>query len=98
VGSLIRQLLVTGSSDSSEMKHLKTLYERHEFGGNPPLDTLISELNLISHMYGRAYIIIDGLDECENRKPLVNCVAKLVLAGLNVLVTSRPENDLSQDN
>ena len=101
LGSLVRQLmppisLVSSSKDSAELKMIRAQYERNSGGGNPPLDTLFFTLEWISGMYERVYIVIDGLDECENRKTLVNSLEKLSPDTFNLFITSRPENDIEK--
>lgn len=39
-------------------------------------------------------LIIDGLDECDNRRPMIQLIFSLVQIGVKVLVTSRTLPDL----
>lgn len=53
--------------------------------------------NEISRGARRTYIVIDALDECTNREGLLDGLAELhslMDLGLNILVTSRKENDI----
>ena len=96
LGSLIRQLIPASSlmKDTAELKLIKSQYDRNLGGGSPPLDTLLFTLEWISHAYEQVYIIIDGLDECENRKTLVNNLSNIPTDAFNLFITSRPENDI----
>ena len=53
--------------------------------------------------FSQAYIVIDALDECMDRKKTLNWVRKLIsdtnykLANLHIMVTSRPERDIYED-
>lgn len=78
------------------MEHLESLYERNGCGGSPPLDTLLFTLQWISTTYESVYVIIDGLDECDKRKPIINQLSKLVTNVINLFVTSRPETDIEK--
>lgn len=106
MGSLVSQLLSTKSGRaylaSPQSDYLKSLRQRHlEIGnvGSPPLDVLVAVLEWLSMAtYQRVYVIIDGLDECQTRKELLIVLMKLannkLNSRLNLLITSRPEEDI----
>jgi len=58
------------------------------------LRKLLSMLEWISNSFDRMYIIIDGLDECKERKELLTLLRQISATNLHVLVTSRPETDI----
>jgi hypothetical protein len=68
-------------------------------GAQPPLDDQLQNvLNNILDGFSRAYIVIDALDECTDRKVTLNWINKLVTGrkapNLHIAVTSRPETDI----
>ncbi len=43
------------------------------------------------------FIVLDGLDECENRRHLLQLITSVANAGANVLVFSRKLPDIEED-
>ena len=96
-GSLLRQFgTIAYSTHKTDMKHLEALYQRTGRGGSLPLDVVLSMLMWMSRMFHRAYVVIDGLDECEIRKTLLSSLTRLAKDNLNILVTSRLEKDIEK--
>jgi hypothetical protein len=68
----------------------------------PSDDQLQNVLRDILDGFSHAYIVIDALDECTDRKVTLNWVNKLVAAtdrkaeNLHIVVTSRPEPDIKE--
>ena len=68
----------------------------------PSDEQLQNVLRDILHRFSKAYIIIDALDECTDRKKTLNWADKLIsdtiangnAANLHIVVTSRPERDI----
>lgn len=60
------------------------------------LDSFIFSLESVSNVYDQVYVIVDGLDECEKRKPLLDSLLKLLGKTINVFMTSRPEVDIKK--
>jgi hypothetical protein len=85
----MRQLL---TPESQYFEHLKATRQR----GSPPVDVLLATLKAIASSYTQVYIILDGLDECLNRDPLLETLSTLETDKLNVLVTSRTEKDIEE--
>ena len=83
---------------SSCLQALEQLYKTCENGHQQPAeDKIRSLLQDAVARTGRTYIILDALDECTDREPLLAFFDKLVKAnqqGVHVLVTSRREKDI----
>ena len=63
----------------------------------PPLDAFLKVLQQLIEELPCTYIIIDALDECGNRKELMDIIKKVFawqLQGLHLLFTSRREGDI----
>jgi hypothetical protein len=99
--SLIRSLIVQLSSQSTNTpKALTELYSRHRGGQQTPapkelMETLREAINELDH----TYIILDALDECTERKQLLELIDEITqwnLQKLHVLVTSRRERDIEE--
>jgi hypothetical protein len=60
---------------------------------------LMTILQLILQGFGCAYVVLDALDECTERKKLLDLVTEIMtwkLGNLHVLVTSRKEQAFSE--
>jgi len=92
-GCLVRQLLSPKRHDHPIFIHLKTLPTRSQ---KPHLAILLDAFQIIStELYESVYIIIDGLDECRNRKLLLDSLVKLsVTKAVNIITTSRAEENI----
>jgi hypothetical protein len=64
--------------------------------GTSVLDVLISALEWILSTFDRVWIIIDGLDECVERKGLLNILSVLARQPMSLFITSRPEKDVEK--
>ena len=80
---------------------MANLYKRCGERQQPSDEQLQNVLRLILDRFSQAYIIIDALDECTDRKKTLNWANKLILdinhhkaAKLHIMVTSRPERDI----
>ena len=68
----------------------------------PSDEQLQNVLRDILDRFSQAYIIIDALDECTDRKKTLNWVNKLIsdkihkAANLHIVVSSRPERDIHE--
>ena len=59
-------------------------------------ETLLSVARQISSQTNPIYIMIDALDECSDRKTLLNVIGTILESKqMNILVTSRREHDIS---
>jgi hypothetical protein len=88
LGSLVRQLLTPASPHFEQLQRLR---ER----GSMPSDVFLATLETIAS-YNRIYIVLDGLDECANREPLLEILSTLETEKLNLFVTSRFEKDIEK--
>ena len=79
---------------------LQNLYSSCFNGGRqPPGDVLLDTLHQMMTSLGDTYIILDALDECEDRHELLANLEQIVLwedVNLHVLVTSRREIDIDE--
>ncbi|KAF7983531.1 hypothetical protein HWV62_21088 [Athelia sp. TMB] len=77
---------------------LVELYEDEDNGhSQPALSSLENTLLRILQSFGTAYIVIDALDECEERLKLLKWVQSVTFQTsglLHLMVTSRPEPDI----
>lgn len=90
LGSIARQLFIPSRGSSAHFKHLQTLRTRIPIS----LEVLLSTMEMISSSFNRVYIIVDGLDECANRKKLLHILSTLKTEKLNLFLTSRYEKDI----
>ena len=98
VGSLVRQLALQMGYIAPAVQNLYNEYS----GQIPPLAALFE---LLRHMIGETldttYLIIDGLDECPDRRLLLDGMQRLLKPSscaysVKVLLASRPEYDIRQ--
>jgi hypothetical protein len=86
---------------STEAFHeLEALYKYHNEGlQTPNCREMVRALSRVADTFPRAYIILDALDECPERKDLLKFLedeAKWKPEQLKVLVTSRPLSDIKE--
>ena len=65
----------------------------------PTIDDLLAVLKEMIQEYPESYIILDALDECENRAELMTVAEQIIgwqLDRLHFLVTSRKERDIQE--
>ena len=95
IRSLICQL-----SKQSKNPVLQNLYSSCSNGGRqPPGEYLLNTLHQMMTSVGSTYIILDALDECEDRHELFTNLEQIVSwedVNLHVLVTSRRETDIDE--
>ena len=83
-------------------ENLANLYKRCGELQQPSDEQLQNVLRDILDRFSQAFIIIDALDECTDRKKTLNWVNKLIsdtickVANLHIVVTSRPERDIHE--
>lgn len=95
-GSLVRQLVEQTSTFPEQVRHAY-----HEFSrSSVSLNILISILRyMMESCFEAVYFVIDGVDECPTREQLLQLLHTMEkcsagMSCLNILVSSRPENDL----
>ena len=95
IRSLICQL-----SQHCESSVLQNLYSSCSNGGRqPPGDVLLDTLHQMMTPLGDTYMILDALDECEDRPELLMNLEHIISwedVSLHVLVTSRREIDIDE--
>jgi hypothetical protein len=99
LGSLAKQLLhefcvIPGNAHLEYLKRLRMDFRQSS--ATPLLDSLVFILEWAANLYHMVYIIVDGLDECSDRRPLVDSLLKLTTKKINLLITSRPEKDIEK--
>jgi hypothetical protein len=76
------------------------LYKKSNHGQQQPgLDDLIKTLISLFQDANRTFLVMDALDECTERKDLLNTIRRIVeihSVRVNVLVTSREEQKISE--
>ncbi|KAJ7078559.1 ankyrin repeat-containing domain protein [Mycena belliarum] len=89
--SLMRQILLNGNDD--QISVVKRCRERFS---TPPgfKDTLQVLIEMCKLRRGETYIVLDALDELEDRKILLPILGDLVHAGCYIFATSRPIPDI----
>ena len=101
IRALISQLSDTRHGGITEI--LADLYKRCGEVQQPSDEQLQNVLRSILDRFSQAYIMIDALDECTDRKKTMNWANKLIsdtkseTANLHLLVTSRPERDIHEN-
>ncbi|KAG0131113.1 hypothetical protein HOY82DRAFT_519449 [Tuber indicum] len=92
-GNLISQLL---EHDAEVPPEVEKLYD--DANGNPPdLDDLKIALPKLLETRPKTVIVIDALDECQDRSEILDSLSKLhepVSGKVNLLITSRQEADI----
>ncbi|KAF8817323.1 hypothetical protein BYT27DRAFT_7153473, partial [Phlegmacium glaucopus] len=98
---LIRSLISQFSDERYGSIPVELVNLHRKYGGQQPLDTQLQDtLRDILDRFSHAYIVIDALDECIDRKETLNWVNKLVTdtdrkaENLHIVVTSRPLPDI----
>lgn len=93
--SLLFQLFKSCDTIPDEVDRL---YEKHKTHLCPPLEELRSLLKAVSGCFTRCFIILDALDECDEREILLPTLNQLVETGnlqnTSFLFTSRKEHDI----
>ena len=102
IRTLISQLSDTRHGGITEQSALANLYKRCGEVQQPTDEQLQNVLrDILDGFSDGAYIMIDALDECTERKKTLNWMKKLIsdtnckAANLHIVVTSRPERDIS---
>lgn len=75
-------------------KQLALLERYRENSNNPSLKELSRALSDVALVKANAYLIIDALDEFDDRKALIPILRELGKAGIKIFVTSRDIPDI----
>lgn len=93
----MRGAFSTGSAEKGNTRCRSRLYEENYEGTRKPSETaLLGTLREVLEETQHVYIIVDAIDECENRVETLEVLRKLALwnlQGLHLMVTSRSERD-----
>ena len=98
IRSLIWQLHL--KCEGRVLKVLVNLYARCGNGHQEPtLDDLQNTLHRILDGFSSTFIVLDALDECTERKKILNWIQTFILQrdinlGLHLIATSRPEQEI----
>ncbi|KAF7970451.1 hypothetical protein HWV62_23895 [Athelia sp. TMB] len=97
--SLVRAIIMQLSDRFDGIPHpLVELYEDEDNGRSQPiLSSLEDTLLRLLQCFGAAYIVIDALDECEERPKVlkwIHSVTSRMSGILHLMVASRPEPDI----
>src|ERR1700728_4343530 len=101
VGSLIRSLITQFSTPYGGVPAVLTkLYHScHSGRAQPSVESLQATLLLIFEAFDDAYIVLDALDECAERKAVLKWIKQMTSwrkSKLHLLATSRPEEDIAK--
>jgi hypothetical protein len=97
IRSLIRQFSATYGGVPTVLT--KLYHSCHDGGSQPSVQSLQSVLLTILEAFDDVYIILDALDECTERKDLLNWIKQMTSwkrSKLHLLNTSRPEEDIAK--
>jgi hypothetical protein len=89
--------LYTSCLDSR--KALDDLFASSDSAGRQPDTTMLSEcVRAMMRPHGKIVILLDALDECSERRELLQWMKEFILDSTNVqiIATGRPEHDLQQ--
>ena len=92
----MRQLIELSAFDSPQMSVVKHLYNNGRPRESGFLDVLVASLSLLSQSCIGIYLVIDGIDECARREELLELLPRLATHNTRIVVTSRPEFDITQ--
>ncbi|KAF8507548.1 hypothetical protein JB92DRAFT_2680050, partial [Gautieria morchelliformis] len=100
VRSLIKQLSLTMTCRREDIPAaLASLYSQHSQGQQSlTLETLISTLKSLIGSIPQPYIVLDAIEECEDRDELLGLIQEIYGFGsLHLLATSRDELDITDE-
>jgi hypothetical protein len=97
LGSILRQLLsccYRRDSENTLDAELKRFYNQNK-DRNIRASELVQQIGLQSSGFKKAFVIVDGLDECNMPSEICSLLLKCVQAGtLNIWATSRPKGNI----
>ncbi|KAM0225546.1 hypothetical protein ACHAQD_001483 [Fusarium lateritium] len=93
--SLAAQLYHSGTKAA---RSLDDLFASHNTGKTQPDTTALSAcVSTMIGAIGKVYIIIDALDECDERAELLQCLKTLSSNKAQLIITGRPEVELERE-
>jgi len=101
VGLFLRSLLSQIQAQTRDIvEPIRSLYDRHHSGFQEPSNAdLLDTLHMAFGRTKNAYLIIDALDECDERAELVEVFEEMLgwgLENVHILATSRKERDFEE--
>jgi len=105
VDGMLRSIITQLCAGMEELpEKIVTLYKHNGNGTQQPAkDSLIDVFVAIMSEFDRTYLIVDALDECGERQPLLDLISRLINSNLSeskidfrILVTSRKEKGLAE--
>lgn len=99
LGAIVAQLLSKIPEDVPIPTRLKKLLAKHRSRSYPRIDELREVFHELRQCCPRVFIIIDGLDEVNDRAGILEFLIDLEITGVvfKVFVASRPELDLEEN-
>jgi hypothetical protein len=99
--NLIRSLIIQVSMQSKDTPEALNALFTHSQNGQrqPTIEGLTLTLQRMVSDFHKSFIILDALDECKERKELLELIESIVnwkLEMLHLLATSRRENDIEE--
>ena len=99
--AMLRSVLVQLSRSKGDLSQpLTSLYSSCQNGmQQPTMDSLLSALRQTVEASGETFVILDALDECENRDELLDSFSNIgtwKINNLHLLVISRKEPDIDE--
>lgn len=97
--NMLRSILMQLSGSGADQGQvLSSLYSSCLNGRQQPtMESLIHALHQMIEAPGEMFIVLDALDECENRNELLDCISTICAwksEDLHMLITSRKEKDI----
>ncbi|KAF4986552.1 hypothetical protein FGRMN_10780 [Fusarium graminum] len=97
LGSFIGQLLKQSAGSGGLMRGVNKLYEKYRRrSSHPSLEDLQTKFIELCQYFGRVFLVVDGLDEMEDRWGILEFLETLsgIDGDFKVLIASRAEMDL----
>lgn len=100
LGSVLRQLwelLIRSKGSQDTITLIQRLQEKSRCVVDSKLvGMMIEAIHSIAKHFHEVYIVIDGIDECSAQTDLCKIAIELAVVPIKVLVTSRPEREISE--
>lgn len=103
LGCILAQLLLQLPNDNPNSAHVlledtcRNYLNNSEQRSAIDESTLLFFFHLLSNCFVDAYIVVDGLDESENRASLVSLLLAITNNAIHTCVSSRPSADLEKE-
>jgi hypothetical protein len=91
LGSLLRELTTVLASRGATWN----IISRYSEDSDRSIESFITSLEWTFTFFAEIYLVIDGLDECSDRRGILAQLSSWEVKNLRILVTSRPEVDIA---